>query len=82
MTVGWDRGVARSPVKGLPSGRLRPALETCDLRAAQLSGHLVACAYFAIDHGDDWEPIVMRFVKPLGSEGSKQVAAGIREKVD
>jgi hypothetical protein len=46
-----------------------------------IARHLIACASFATDKGDDWEPIVDEFVEPLGGEAHAYLVGRVREAV-
>jgi hypothetical protein len=51
-------------------------LAITDEMLARLAPRLIACAAFATAKGDDWEPIVSRFVEPLG-EGNQEILVAI-----
>lgn len=44
-----------------------------------LAERLVACATYATEKGDDWEPIVERFVAPLGEGAQELLVEVVRE---
>jgi hypothetical protein len=46
-----------------------------------LTRHLVACASFATAKGDDWEPIVSRFIEPLDQAVQERLHQNVREAV-
>lgn len=48
----------------------------------KLAEKLLACANFATDHGDDWKPIVARFIEPLGEGYQELLIEIVRESVD
>jgi hypothetical protein len=49
---------------------------------AQLAYHLTACASFATEKGDDWEPIVADFLEPLGDDTTALLQSVVRDAVD
>ncbi|HVD40595.1 MAG TPA: hypothetical protein VNC16_06275 [Solirubrobacterales bacterium] len=69
-----------SPMSGALEGLLRTIAlpeETDDQisqipltaeRLAELSTHLLAASAFAVDKGDDWRPIIDRFLDPLAEK--------------
>lgn len=85
-----------SPLTGALEGLLRtlmPGEQRAALAAAEgvqlteeilseLVDRLVACALFATDMGDDWEPIVARFVDPLDENAQKLLVEVVRKRVD
>jgi hypothetical protein len=44
-----------------------------------LAAHLVKCAVFATDKGDDWEPIVARFIEPLDERARDLLVGSLRD---
>lgn len=48
---------------------------------AKLTAHLVAAAEFAIATGDDWRPILSRFLEPLEEAHRNKILAGVRDAI-
>lgn len=85
-----------SPALGALEGLLRtfvPAESRADATAAgeihlttetlaRLAMHLAACAAYATDHGDDWAPIVDRFIEPLDDSIQGALVGTVREIID
>lgn len=79
--LGALEGLLRTLVSSEALEREPAQIVLTDEIAVRLAARLVAASQFAIDHGDDWERIVIGFIEPLEEKARDLLLAVVRERL-